>query len=157
MSWEAITSIANTISACAVVVSLIYVAIQVRQNTNTVRAAAHQATNDGILELNQIAFASDESAELWRKGRFEYEQLNPTQAGRFRGFVINCLLVCESTYFQYNHGLLSVEYFERNERWLAWLFTQPGFLQCWPDVQFIFSDSFVDYASALIPRSKPDS
>ena len=46
MNWEAVSAIGEIVGALAVFVTLIYLAIQIRQNTITVQAAANQGTTD---------------------------------------------------------------------------------------------------------------
>ncbi len=82
MSWEAISGIAETVGAFGVIVSLIYVGVQIRQNTIASRASNYQQWVDtqvsvnrglsdepGVTELVDRAntdFASLSNAELLR-------------------------------------------------------------------------------------------
>ena len=43
MNWEAISAISDIVGAIAVVVSLIYIAVQIRQNTRMMRSGAKQS------------------------------------------------------------------------------------------------------------------
>lgn len=42
MNWDALAAIAETVGAIAVIVTIGYLALQIRQNTRTMRAAAFQ-------------------------------------------------------------------------------------------------------------------
>lgn len=48
MPWEAIASIAKVVSAIGVIVSLIYVGLQLRQNNKNLRIATQHAITDSI-------------------------------------------------------------------------------------------------------------
>lgn len=49
MSWEAISTIAETVGATAIVISLIYVAIQIRQNSRQVEGPDERAQANELL------------------------------------------------------------------------------------------------------------
>ena len=53
MSWEIAASIAEIVSAVAVVISLLYVANEVRQNTIASRASTHQQYIDTQTNVNR--------------------------------------------------------------------------------------------------------
>lgn len=54
MNWEAIGAIGEVVAAAAVIFTLIYLAVQIRQNTATIRISesAHRATIE--TELNKL-------------------------------------------------------------------------------------------------------
>ncbi len=56
MNWEAIGAIAELVRAIAVVASLLYLAIQVRQNAEVNRATAFQDIFDGLTTHNNFTF-----------------------------------------------------------------------------------------------------
>ena len=49
MNWEAIGALGETVGALAVLVTLVYLAMQIRQNTKTVQAAKTEVFTDHIL------------------------------------------------------------------------------------------------------------
>ena len=84
MSWDAIGAIGELIGALAVVMTLVYLAIQTRENTRAVR----HATARGILEdANDWRYRIIESAEVsefFRTGLRDPETLSPNDKYRFR-------------------------------------------------------------------------
>ena len=48
MNWDALSAIGQTVGALAVVISLIYLAVQMRQNTRAVRGTSFQAVTDAF-------------------------------------------------------------------------------------------------------------
>ena len=44
MNWEAIGAVGEVLGALGVIATLSYLAVQIRQNTRTVRSATHQAS-----------------------------------------------------------------------------------------------------------------
>ena len=67
MSWEAIGAIGETVGALAVVVSLVYLAMQIRNQNQEARAATMQQ----VLQSNADAISqlqNPDLAEIWIKG-----------------------------------------------------------------------------------------
>ena len=48
MNWEAIGAVGETVGALAVLVTLVYLAVQIRQNTKAVQAAAVDSTTSHV-------------------------------------------------------------------------------------------------------------
>jgi len=90
MNWEAVSTIAEVIGAVAVVASLIYLAIQIRQNT---RQVEQQARGQRFVVLGTLAdqwrgFRSNivsnlEVAGIWRRGHEDPELLSDDEWALF--------------------------------------------------------------------------
>jgi hypothetical protein len=52
MNWEAIGAIGEAVGAVAVVASLVYLAVQIRQNTKSVQAATFQSIAEGLADAS---------------------------------------------------------------------------------------------------------
>ena len=68
MNWTAITAVADIVGTVAIVVSLIYVARQLGQNTRAVKSATWQATQDAEQRFDETIATSSKMAELFDKG-----------------------------------------------------------------------------------------
>src|SRR5262245_27361941 len=101
MKLEKVGAIAEVVSSIAVLVTLIYLSIQTRQNTEALLAVSRQAALQGemtalsTLVSNPIDFASADDAD-W----------SAEQELRFEGFLIQTLRVREFAWFQYHAGTL---------------------------------------------------
>ena len=76
MNWEAISTIAEIIGAAAVVISLIYLAVQIRQNNRQVeeqiralRLQAYDAAGADFSALRLHISASPQLASVWRRAK----------------------------------------------------------------------------------------
>jgi hypothetical protein len=54
MNWEAIGAVGETVGALAVLVTLVYLAVQIRQNTKAVRAAAVDSTTSHLSKIREV-------------------------------------------------------------------------------------------------------
>ncbi len=63
MNWEAIAAIGQVAGAAAVMFTLIYLAVQIRQNTAAVATATYEGTMSGFNDINvvvaRLALADD--------------------------------------------------------------------------------------------------
>ena len=83
MSWEAIGTLAEVVGAAAVVVSLVYLAMQIRQNTRQVeeQGRAQRFSALGVLFDNWRNFrgkiiSDPKVASIWRRGNEDPSQLD---------------------------------------------------------------------------------
>ena len=131
MTIEQLGSLGEVISAFAVVVTLWYLAVQIRQNTHAmeegkrlalaqtyqmradalqsmlVHAADSQYIGPLITKLTQLGYPEDVSA---------LEQLTPDERGRFRQWQIAQQTHWDNMYFQYQQGYLDEEYYHDSFR-----------------------------------------
>jgi hypothetical protein len=86
MNWEAISTIAEIVGAAAVVISLIYLAAQIRQNNRQVeeqiralRLQAYDAAGADFSALRLHISASPQLASVWRRAKESYNNLEPNE------------------------------------------------------------------------------
>ena len=100
------SQIGEVIGAVAIVVSLIYVASELRQNTEATQAATFQQMVQ-LSSTRLITMASDaDMADILRRGIQDLDTL--TDQERFRFFLVNRAQwrAMEAAYFQRQHGVL---------------------------------------------------
>jgi hypothetical protein len=102
MNWAAISSISDFVGAVAVVASLWYVAIQLRQNTKAIVANSRQGLLDGDLGLISDFMAY--GVDLQFIG--DDVKLSPEDERKFTWLIIKALRIREFAWHQYNSGAL---------------------------------------------------
>lgn len=108
MNWEAISAIGEIVGATAVVVSLLYLAVQVRQNTKVARAATRTA-----LARDQQAAASDlvtgdDMARIFH-AHINGEDVEPHQMIRLQARAYRDFRFWDNAHYQFREGMLSAE------------------------------------------------
>ena len=116
MNWTAISTIGELVGLLVVVVTLVYVAIQVRQNTSAILAASRQSLLDGDLGLisDYIEHAIDPHLVL------DDAKLTPEDERRFTWIVIKAIRIREFAWHQYRSGSLD------EETWQSYMAPVPG-------------------------------
>ena len=89
MNWEAIGAVGEVVGAIGVIVTLIYMAFQIRQNTQTAKAAAVNAATIALRENRMSIFTDAELSEIFRRGLEDLQSLTEAEAFRFRLAVQN--------------------------------------------------------------------
>ena len=82
VDWNAIATVAEVVGAAAVVISLIYAAYQIKQNTIASRTATHQQWVDGQGNANRAFVDDPEISELVARANQSFDSL--TEAEKIR-------------------------------------------------------------------------
>jgi hypothetical protein len=158
MSWEALSAVGQIVGAAAVVISLAYLAIQVRQNTRSARAASFHAVTDSFNQLNSLLahelnslLAHDESlARIFQVGLQNLKQLDPVQRIRFEFFVLAASRIFETLFYQSRQGIGEKALWKVEEATMRSLLSNPGIREWWQSNPFRFTPEFRAYVERLI-------
>jgi hypothetical protein len=102
MNWNAIGAMAEALGALAVLASLIYLAAQIRQNTQMMKSSIRQQLTTSA---QNVVFKMMDNAETLAKLQ-ERETLTPGEQVRMRLLLRAGFRVFEDAAYQYYHGLL---------------------------------------------------
>lgn len=92
MNWDAIGAIGEIVGALAVFITLVYLALQIRQNTRAVHSSALDSTVNTISIARQSIYENDEVARVYLKGLATPEELDDLERLKFRLLVHNLML-----------------------------------------------------------------
>ena len=107
MNWEAIGAVGEIVGAIAVIVTLGYLAVQIRQNTRTVRASTHHGISRELNELN-IAFGSDPAvSSLLLRGSEDYSQLDHDERFQYTLLMRAAFGTYNDAFLQFREHLIS--------------------------------------------------
>jgi hypothetical protein len=130
MNWEVIAAIAQVIAAVGVIVSLVYLAIQIRnQNKESRRAAA----NVLILHWTDFRKSISDNADLAAihlRGLQSFDDLSAVEKLRFGSALGRLFVLSEGLYLFYLDGALAEELWKTFEQTTADLIAFPG-TQAW--------------------------
>ena len=119
MSLEEIYFIGEIIAAAAVIGSLVYVDMQLRQNTLTIRVAAGQAHVDAYDTLLQRITDHPDMVDLWVRAAADFNALSPAEQTRVLAFVGVMFRNFEGAYIQHQQGVLDDRFWEGMLRSMA--------------------------------------
>jgi len=83
MSWEAVGAVGELLGAIGVIVSLLYLATQIRQNTQSIRANTYQDFTRESAEITRAALLSSDLLEELRPILTGERRFDPARDQRF--------------------------------------------------------------------------
>jgi len=153
MNWEAISSIAEVIGAVGVVASLIYLAVQVKDNTRSAMAQTRQAISDSILQVNLTFPQNEDFAKVFIDHRDAIE-LEPHHKLQLVGYVYSYLRNWENVHYQYRCGMLSDDQWRGFRINVKALFQVEMVREFWNNEQEVFNHDFRSEISDLLEELK---
>lgn len=145
MTIQELGSLGEFVAAMGTLVTLVYLAIQIRKNTAAVRANSHQAISDSFIGLNEWIARDPEVARIFRLGMSNLDNLSDDERIRFGFMLLAVLHAYETTYYQYRVGTLDEQLFDSIARDMTVVMTYPGVKQWWDETPFSFSDEFREF------------
>jgi hypothetical protein len=154
MSLADWASIGSLISSIAVLISLIYLAIQVRQAERNQQASIRQGRATRLVDI--ILAAGDPSyAEALAKGTAGTGGITRAEFGQFTAVYGALLASAEDTFLQHREGLLGEAMFASfRESWRQTL-AQPGVRALWKLRRHAFESGFAALMDSLMAEAPP--
>ena len=103
VNWNAVGAISEFVGAIAVVATLIYLAVQIRQNTRLMRSTVKQSLTEAT---QNVIFKLAENSDVWVKLTTGEKPSSPEEDVRMSLLVRATLRGFESQCYQYDAGLL---------------------------------------------------
>jgi len=79
MNWDAIGAIGEVVGAVAVISTLIYLAVQIRQSNRNLAEATSASIIQSFASINSRISSDEQFAELFIRGRDDIDALNPVK------------------------------------------------------------------------------
>jgi len=143
MTLDQLASIGEIVSGIAVIVSLVYLAIQIRSNTEAERSATYQSIVSDFGALNNTMASTPELSHMFVEAMEDYVQLTPDQKARISQIFFQCFRFFENMFYQYKKGYLDEEVWTGWKRLMLTYYSRPGFQTWWAHRKAVFSEPFV--------------
>mgnify|MGYP003694000119 CR=1 FL=1 len=104
VNWEAISAIGQIVGALAVVISLIYLAREVRSNARATRLASMRSMSDAFNRWLQQLAEHPHLRELYYRGIHDFESLEGADLVGFSTLMDQLFRHCEEMYYQHVGG-----------------------------------------------------
>lgn len=126
MNWEALSALGEIASAIAVIVTLVYLSVQVRQNTKASRVAAVQAASENSSRFSELIAADPVLGEVFWRGLRDPGNLDPVQMRQFLS-VLNIFIRREAvSFYLHMQGIMPDELWNARVASLRGAVNQPG-------------------------------
>ena len=141
MNWEAIGAIGEVVGAAVVGVTLIYLIIQVKQNSVSINANITQANIAAFNELNALLASDEELSAILEKGTDHPQTLSESENRRFTWLMRSYLNLYLNLFDQYRQGTCSPELWDRHALELSIIAPSPG-IKAFRQIDSTFNELF---------------
>ncbi len=154
MNWDAISAIGEIIGAAAVVVSLVYLAVQVRQNTKASKAATVQDMTNKWVQINLWSAESPDRM-------FTLDNVEPGSKAFLQGLAYYRALFHQwsNNLYQYKTGVLDKDSFQPTEEEIRHIVHRtkagPTLRIAWMSAKHIYNKDFQQFFENILEADQP--
>ena len=158
MTFQDFGAIGDLVGGVAVVITLVYLAVQIKQNTKVARAATRQAISESTENLGSDLINNREIAEIFVK-HLSGNELSTVENLRLQARCYRDMQHWENIHYQYNEGLVSKDQWEGFRKNLSSLLAIDAYREYWEHESFHYSDAFQAEIASLLkePRTEKSS
>ena len=149
MNWDAIGAIGEVLGAAAVVLTLGYLAAQIRQNSQAVKNSAAQSLLSEVNGSLRVVASSTDTVRAVILGQLIFDELTVEERAQFFAWYLSWMRTIELAHFQYAQGYIDEEIWEGHEVHLRQLIQAPGIRLWWSERRDFFSQRFQNYIDEL--------
>ena len=150
MNWEAAGAIGEIVGAIAVFLTLVYLAMQIRQNTDAVRAAALDSSVNALSNIRAKIHDNGELTEIYLRGSDDPDSLTKAELTRYIQLLTNILWSTLNLYTQSQYARLSLSVWDSQKPILKRIMNTNGGKWYWGHFKSEFEASFAQEIDALI-------
>jgi hypothetical protein len=154
MNWEMLAAIGQLAAVCVGIPSLIYVAVQIREQTKERRQSAVNALTVQWGELTKALHDSDEFCSIFLRGLHSFEDLDAISKLRFSAFFNRFFKNFQAMYFSHCDGVLSAASWGEIERTMTDFIAYPGLQQWWATRKHWHTEEFARVVDAIIAKGQ---
>ena len=153
MTLSDLGDLGDFLGGLGVIVTLAYLAVQIRRNTQEVRSASLDAVAASHMEFQRSVWGDPVISKLWFDG-MSGVALPEDEGRQFLLMVITCARHWERAYHRARGGTLRSTSWSGIHDELTGVFSSPGVRPYWKSIQYMFSADFVDFAENAVRKFK---
>ncbi len=143
-SLQDLGNLGEFVGAMGVVISLVYLAKQMQQNTRSVRAASFNSMVQNSMNLLRHAFIDSEFAAFLHKAENDPSRLTPAETVRWNAYMTAVYRHFGNLVYQYRVGALDREMWQSYECTLEEHLRVPSWATWFEENKGLFSTSLVE-------------
>ena len=145
MSWDAIGAIGEALGAAAVIISLVYLAHQIRQNTKAMRIAEYDSRAKTLREIVMDIGKNADSARIFIEGGKDLGALTEVENVQFVTMINSAFTAFENFHYKESLGILDEQMSESWRNALHAYLAMPGVHEYWSYQKSSFTRRFQSY------------
>lgn len=154
MNWSAIGAIATVASAMGVLLSVLYLAAQIKKNTEESRIARGQNLIAGVSDVSALIAANLELSEIVRAGMLDYDALSEIDRFRFSFLFFSFMAKYDFSYQQRIAGRIDESLWAQTTYEISTFLKLPGANQWWEKDKARFTPMFRTFVDASLESAE---
>lgn len=155
MTLEELAYLSQIVGVFAVMASLVFVGLQIRDNSRAVRAATAQAVHDNYAGWYTALMANETALATSAKAFVDLTALTAAEKSQFVCTFMAFLSHSQNAFHQWKEGHLSDGLWRGWEALMMNLVNTPGGAAFWAERSYVFGQEFQDHVAVIMKR-KPD-
>jgi hypothetical protein len=143
MSLQDLANLGEGIGGIAVLISLVYLALQIRQNTRTIQSTAFQQVVDSFSQISLAVGLDRGLTEVFmRANQVGLSALDPVDQAQMRFVLLSFFRRAESAFFHSQQGTLDMESWEGIRESLKGMLQGPAVREFWEGNAGVYNSRF---------------
>lgn len=156
ISLQTLANIGEVVGAVVVVLSLIYLAVQIRQNTQAQQTENYARALGRLASMQSTLSQDGEISLIFSKGVLDTSRLSTQDRVRFTWFMYEAFDAFEFMFYVSRTKTMPEEVWRRWSAAVAWWLTFPGVQAWWHARPLPFTDSFTSFVDSLLQDNPTD-
>lgn len=148
---------AEIVSAIGLIISLIYVGVQITDNTSATRSETASSANAEFIDFYTLVTSDAELTEVWLRGVNEPETLTPTESVRFVFVLHTVMLQFQNNFYLVEEGTLDPRMLQAINNTLGTIRGTAGFDYYWSNRKSLFFPEYQEYIEALMYKMEGEA
>jgi hypothetical protein len=145
MNWDAIGAIAEMASSLVVVITVAYLAVQIKQSSKSARSVSTNQARAAVTDVLSAISSDTEAVKVYTTGQSKRSEMELHERVRFDLIIFQTLRIIETIFLEYQEGLVPKEVWEGQWRGEQSILRTKGGRESW-DIQKTFvAKSFMDW------------
>lgn len=145
MNWEAIGAAGEILGALAVIASLLFIGVQIRNNTRATQAAASHNVTDTFISIAKSIAADPELARIWAQQTTDISVLSTNDLQRLIPINVIVLKSFEDAFHHRQMGQMSDEMWDGWQALILTICNYAGIRHYWEQRKTFFSRTFQEF------------
>lgn len=154
MNWEAIAAAAELIGAIAVILTLVYLALQIRQNTAALRSTATHGAHEQAAEVYRTLATDSELAAIYLTGIANPDELTESEMAKFISFMMYASFNYQNWFLQTKEQLMDDALVASWSQVISMVSNTPGFQYFWEQRGFVYSPEYRQFVDTLMAENR---
>ena len=151
---ELLGNLGDFIGGIGVIVTVIYLAMQIRTNTLSTQTSTYQSVVGALSDWSFTLARDKEMMRIMSVGMADRTQLDAAEVSQFNMLLVSLMRHYEGIHFQYLNGFISADAWEGWSSRIRGTLVRPGVLALWEEQKGAFSPAFRRFLEVADPSQE---